>query len=41
MAYNSQDLFSIEIIWLIIKQMFIFFPPKDMNTYNNDLGFYN
>ena len=28
---NSLDLSAIEIIWSIIKQMLIFFPPKDMN----------
>ena len=27
---NSPDLSAIEIVWLIIKQMLIFFPPKDM-----------
>ena len=29
---NSPDLSAIEIIWAIIKQMLIFFPPKDMNS---------
>ena len=29
---NSPDLSAIEIIWSIIKQMLIFFPPKDMNS---------
>ena len=29
---NSPDLSAIEIIWSIIKQMLIFFPPKDMDS---------
>ena len=32
MPPNSPDLSAIEIIWSIIKQMLIFFPPKDMNS---------
>ena len=31
MSPNSMDISDIEIIWSIIKQMLIFFPPKDMN----------
>ena len=28
---NFLDLSPLEIIWSIIKQMFVFFPPKDMD----------
>ena len=29
---NSPDLSAIELIWSIIKQMLILFPPKDINS---------
>ena len=32
---NSPDLSPIEIIWGIIKQMLVFFPPKDMSNLKN------
>ena len=32
---SSPDLSPIEIIWAIIKQMLVFFPPKDMNDLKN------
>ena len=32
---NSPDLSPIEIIWSIIKQMLVFFPPKDMDNLKN------
>ena len=35
MAPNSLDLSPIEIIWGIIKQMLVFFPPKDMSDLKN------
>ena len=34
---NSPDLSAIELIWAIIKQMLIFFPPKDMNDLKNTI----
>ena len=34
---NSPDLSAIEIIWAIIKQMLIFFPPKDMDELKNTI----
>ena len=32
---NSPDLSPIEIIWSIIKQMLVFFPPKDIDNLKN------
>ena len=32
---NYPDLSTIEIIWGIIKQMLVFFPPKDMSDLKN------
>ena len=34
---NSPDLSPIEIIWSIIKQMLVFFPPKDMDNLKNKI----
>ena len=34
---NSPDLSLIEIIWSIIKQMLVFFPPKDMDNLKNTI----
>ena len=34
---SSPDLSPIEIIWSIIKQMLIFFPPKDMDSLKNTI----
>ena len=34
---NSPDLSPIEIIWSIIKQMLVFFPPKDMDNLKNTI----
>ena len=34
---NSPDLSAIEMIWAIIKQMLILFPPKDMESLKNTI----
>ena len=34
---NSPDLSTIEIIWAIIKQMLILFPPKNMENLKNTI----
>ena len=34
---NSPELSLIEIIWSIIKQMLVFFPPKDMDNLKNTI----